>query len=136
MLDQGAVLQPEERRPPADPLLESRVALQLSQIVQLAAVARPEAEPGPVPERPEHQDLVVAEQHLAVGPVARVAERADAERAAVDQVAQEDGPVLSRGIGLERSEQPLQVSMDVADDEDRECFGLHSDPGSRRMVRV
>jgi len=61
---------------------------------------------------------VVAEQHLAVRPVARKAKRADAEQAVVDQVAEEDRPPLVGGVRLQRGEESLDVAVDVADDED------------------
>jgi hypothetical protein len=75
---------------------------------------------------------VVAQQHRAVGPVARVAQRANPEGASIDEVTQKDGVPSIRRIRLQRREEPLEVTVDVADDEDREPRRY----GSRRTALV
>src|SRR5207248_8473173 len=117
--------------------------LQLLQVVELTADAHPVGEAAGVAPRPEEGQLVVAEQHLAVGAVARIAQGADSECAAVDQVAQEDCPPALGWVGSQRLEQPLQVAVDVADDQDREIGSGQSvrrrcspAPVRRRTARV
>jgi hypothetical protein len=81
---------------------------------------------------------VVAEEQLAVGPVPGVAKRADAEGAAVHQVAQEDGPPAVRLVGQDGLEEAFQVPVDVADDQDgqRDRSSSSAGPSSRRTARV
>jgi hypothetical protein len=61
---------------------------------------------------------VVADKNTRIGPVPRVSERAGAEESVVEEVAEEDGVPLIRRIRLERFEQPLDVAVDVSDDQD------------------
>ena len=131
MLKQG-VADAIEERPLPNPLLQRRVALELGEVVKLAADTQPIGQPRAIAERPQHHHLVVTQQHRAVGTVARVAQRTDPKRAAVDEVAQEDGMPRVRRIGLERRKEALEVTVDVADDEDREPRRY----GSRRTALV
>jgi flagellar biogenesis protein FliO len=133
VLDERAVLQPEHRRPLAHPGLQRLVARELREVVELPPDPEPRREPRtalaglPLGEGGEHQHLVVAEEDGGVGTVARVPQGADPERAPVDEVADEDRPPAVGRIPLERLEQPLQVTVDVADDQDREIVA-HSSP--------
>ena len=83
---------------------------------------------------------MVAEQDSRVGTVAGVAEAAYPEGAAVHQVAQEDGPPLVGRVGLQSLEEPLQVAVDVADDQDRQRHSWRTTasdvPLSRRTALV
>ena len=43
---------------------------------------------------------MIAEEDARVGAVARESQRADAEQSVIDEVAEEDGVPLVRGVGL------------------------------------
>src|SRR5450759_4139915 len=126
VLDQGAIREPEQGRPLAHPLLEWDVFGQLVQVVALSSDSHPETDSGRISQCPKHRDLVVAEEHDRVGPVARVAQGADAKRPVVDQVAEEDRPPLGARVRLERLEEPLEIAVDVPDDQDGQVVYAHS----------
>src|SRR5215471_18384882 len=122
VLGESAALQHQHGRAPQQPRLQRLVPCQLLEVVWLASRPEPGVDSrsalGPVAEGSQHQDLVIAEEDDAVWAVASIAEGAHAEGAAVHEVAQEDRAPPVGWVGLERSEEALEVSMDVADDED------------------
>ncbi len=118
VLRERAVCEPDHRGPVAQPFLPWSIFRELVEIVALASDAHPESDARRIAQRPEHRDLVVAEKHGGVGAVSRVPQGADAERTVVDQVAKEDGSPAIRWVGCQRVEEPLEVAMDIAGDQD------------------
>src|SRR6266581_1305607 len=102
---------------------------QLVEIVALAAGRHPETDSGGIAQRPQQRDLVVAEKDGRVGAVASVPERADPKHSVVDEVSDEDGVPQIGWIRLQGFEEPLQVAVNVADDQDRQIVRSHSSPG-------
>src|SRR5260370_20770720 len=81
---------------------------------------------------------MVAEQDSGVGPVPRITQGADAEQPIVDEVAEEDRAPLTGRVGFQRLEEPLEVAVNVAGDQDRQVARSHSSPSPtiRRTARV
>ena len=66
-----------------------------------------------------------------------VAQRTDAEHPVVDEVTEEDRAPPVGGVRLEGLEQPLQVAMDVADDQDRQIVRSQASPSpSTRLIAL
>jgi len=63
---------------------------------------------------------VVAEDHGRVGAVASVSQRSDPEHAVVDEVAEKYRVPFGRRIRLQRLEEPLEVTVHVTDDQNRQ----------------
>ena len=122
---QAAILEEHQRGPAAHPFLQRNISRQLLEVVLLAADPHPETDAQRITKRPEHCDLVVAEDHGRVGAIARVAQGPDSKGPVVNEVAEEDRAPAVRWIGFEGVEQPLEVAVDVADDQDRQIVSGH-----------
>src|SRR5438132_7205623 len=106
----------------------------------LASDGHPEADARRITQRPEHRHLVVAEEHRGVRPVTRVAEGADTEHPVINQLADEHRVPAVGWIGAERFEGPLEVAVDVPDEEDRQVLGSRpravEEGGHRTMLTL
>src|SRR2546425_1210185 len=106
----------------------------------LASDGHPEADARRITQRPEHRHLVVAEEHRGVRPVTRVAEGADTEHPVINQVADEHRVPAVGWVGAERFEEPLEVAVDVPDEEDRQVLGSRpravEEGGHRTMLTL
>src|SRR5215510_5067678 len=94
VLHQRAVLQHQHVRAPPQPRLGCVVARQLFEVMRLPSGPQPgvDARPtvGPVANCREHQYFVIAEEYGVVWAIVGVAQGADAERSAVNEIAQEN----------------------------------------------
>jgi hypothetical protein len=120
VLNQRSITESQQRRTFPHPLLEWCVARQLVEVVALAAEPHPPADSRWIPESPQHRDFVVPKDHCRVRAVTRVSQSADAEHAGVDQVAEKDRVPLGGGVGLEGLEEPLEIAVHVAHDQNRQ----------------
>jgi hypothetical protein len=118
MLNERFIRESYDRGTFPQPLLEMGVASQLVEVVALATKTHPPTDSRWIAQRPEHGDLMVAQDHCRVRAIARVPKGADAEHAVVDEVAEKNRVPFGRRVGLQRLEEPLEVAVHVAHDQD------------------
>ena len=137
VLDQGAVVEQQHDRQPAEPGLHLCVAGERLEVggvapppppdgLQQLAVARPQPLPAETPflDQRHHQQVVVAQDGPAVAPLqgdpSRLVAAGVPLPAPGEEVAEEDGLHLVLGEGGQRPGEALVVALDVPDDEDRQ----------------